>query len=178
MASSDKTEDKSDDNKGIIAGGKRPMVVVNMSEAERAFPIGGYGKVTDTKGIPMGVRTTLRLMPGLNLLDKVILGQGRGSLSEEDWQALAEHPDFKRLVEGGQLRVFRRRGEILRIDRVAIAALTIDMQVLEMWHSSEDDKATKQAIAAQQKLLREEGLDEGDQQVKDIPEQRGEALSF
>lgn len=177
MASSDKTDDKTDD-KGITAGTKRPMVLVNMSEAERAFPVGRYGRVTDAKGIPTGVRTIVRLMPGLNLMDKVVMGQARGNLSEEDWQTLSEHPDFKRLVEGGQIRVFKRRADILRHDRVAIAALTIDMQVLEMWHSHEDDKATKQAIAAQQKLLREEGLDEGDQQVKDIPEQRGEALSF
>lgn len=175
----DKSEKNDDDTRSLTsAGGKRPMVIVNMSEAERAFPIGKYGKVTDTKGIPMGVRTTLRLMPGLNLMDKVVLGQGRGNLGEDDYQELAEHPDFKRLVEGGAIRLFKRRADIMRVDRVAIAALTIDVQVLEMWLSHEDDKATKLAITAQIKLLREEGLDEGDQQIKELPEQRGEALSF
>ena len=151
---------------GKATGKAPPQVIVNMSEAERAFPIGSYSAVLDKEGSPgHSIKGRYRIMPGMNLRESAVIGQARGKLDDDAYAQVAKHPDFKRLVDVGAIRLFDSRKQIPRPERATIAALTIDMAVLEEWHKVEDDTATKVAIAAQMKQLRDDGLDQGDQQV-------------
>lgn len=177
----DKTDDteKHEDKRAAatVITRKGPMIVVNMSEAERSFPIGKYSKILDDKASPAHqIRGSLRLMPGLNILDKAIVNQGRTSISDEDFEAVKSHPDFKRLEEMGMLRIFRNRSQISKSERGQIAALTTDMDALQIWLAAEDDARTRVAIQGQIRQLREDGLDQTDQQVVAEPERTGQSL--
>jgi hypothetical protein len=174
----DKTGKPDKASKAERTGRRGPGVIVNMTEAERGFPIGSYAKVLDAKGSPAHSIRTLRLLPGLNLADRAVVDQARAALTGEDFDKLGEHPDFRRLLEQGVLKVYGSRGEVPRSERGAIAALTVDMDVLELWGKAEDDGRTRTAIAARVQELREQGLHEGDQQIQEHRPRTGQDVQF
>lgn len=175
----DPATDTTTDKPAAKRGGKmRTLVIVNTTEGERDFPLGKYSAILDGKGSPAHQIRTLRLMPGVNVLDRAVIDQARAELSAEDFEGLERHPDFKRLVDAGVLRLFGSMSEIRSIDRATYAANTADVSVLEKWNAIEADKVVKVAIAARLQQIENQGLAHDDRNVAEIRHRPGKSPTF
>jgi hypothetical protein len=165
--------------KGDAAGDSGvPGVIVVMREGEVGFPIGGYSKIADQRGNIGHTLRTVSLMPGLNLTHKLTIQKERQPLEAEGWEQIQKHPQFKRLVDQQRIRVYGKRGEIPKADRITIAGLTVDWLVLEAWFKAEDDKAVRVALQEQMDKLRKQGGDKDDMQVPEVRTTEGIAATF
>lgn len=157
---------------------KLPAIFVLTREGETGFPIGSYAKVKDKHGSTGHNFRTVRLQPGLNICDKLIIDQGREPLSEAVWEQLQKHPDWKRATDNGRVVVYDARSKIPWGDRVSYAKLTVDWLVLEAWFAAEDDKRVKVALREHMEMLKQQGRDVDETHAPDVPEQPGLEATF
>lgn len=140
-----------------VTSSKRPLIIANMTAGQIDFPIGKYSRVADQKGSTGHSIKYLRLMAGINFIDKCVLGQKRHDLTDEEYEALTGHPDYKRLRDQRHIREYKSIGAIESSERAGIVTISSDTAHLERW-KVDADEPTKLAIAARLQELSESGL--------------------
>lgn len=162
----------------VSTDSKLPAIFVLTREGETGFPVGEYASVKDKHGSTGHNFRTVRLQPGLNICDKLIIDQGREALSAKVWEQLQKHPDWERATANGRIVVYDSRSRIPRGDRIAYVKLTVDWLVLEAWAAAEDDKNVKVALREHMEMLKTQGRSTDDTHAPDVPERPGLEATF
>lgn len=167
MAEESKTPAKGEAAAPAVKNNKRYLVAVNMTPGQLDFPLGTYSPVADQKGNTGHSIRYLRLMPGINYMDKAVVNQARHDLTDEEFEALAKHPDFKRLADAAHIRMLKSAAGIEGANRKEVVEISSDVSNLERWKQDGADKPTVLAIEARLQELTDEGLTDD---VRNVPE--------
>mgnify|MGYP003510586672 CR=1 len=158
-----------------IKSSKRPLVIVNMTPGQIDFPLSSYSKIADAKGNTGHSIRYLRLMPGINFMDKAVVGKTRHDLTDEEYEALSKHPDYKRLRDASHVREYRSTGAIESVQRKDIVEISSDVSNMIRW-KADADTTTKLAIDARLQELSDEGLTDDDRNVPEHIHRPGQSV--
>lgn len=162
----------------MAAAAEQSRIVVNHTRGERAFPLGEYSRIADKRGSVGHELRRLRFMPGLNDLDRAIVGQRRAAVDAAEFGKVMKHPAMKRLIDQGHVATYPSLAAIPKRDRMLIAANTIDIDVLEGWLKVEGDEHVRVELRKQVDKMAKQGLTDDDRQVTDAPVRMGQTPSF